>query len=1209
MPTLDLSLASGDILSVRRFAVHEGVSSLFTVSVWARSPDPSLDLEGIIGNPAGLHIASGYAYAALGGTRLWTGLCNHVEQVQAEETGLSTYRFRIVPRLWLLTQRRGNRIYQHLSIPDILQKLLGEWGIAPLWSINRSLYPLLEYKVQYAESDYVFFSRLLEEAGLAYTFIEDEKAGSELVIGDHLHGAEMRSAPPIPYHDNPTQAAEREYLTRIRLSHEVRPGAYTIRDHDFRNPEAALFVEAPKDPAPEDRYEQYHYQPGATLAETAKGGATPIADDLGTARYLPKYGQDQATHALLGVRQGRVAVSFETNVIDLRPGTIFCISGHTHVELDQARSLLTTQLTIEGDHQEEWSTTGHAVFADVAYRPALATPKPEVLGVQSAVVVGPGGQEIHVDEIGRVRVQFPWDREGTHDEHSSCWIRVNQGWGGKGYGMLMLPRIGQEVLIGFLNGDPDQPILVGRLFNQTNPVPYRLPENKTISTWKSDSSQGSNGFNEIKFEDKKTDELVYEQSEKNRRAYVKHDETITVGHDRDKHVGVNETDTTGANRTEITGINRTELTDGSRFHAIGGNKGKLVKGNEIERTEGNRLLRVGKNVDAVIKKNKRERVELDVHQHVKGNRKERIDGDQSLTIWKNQHEHVLGSSAMETGSDLHLRSAEIFMGEAAADVTIKGPGGFIRIDASGITIKGTMVKINVGGSAGNGKGAHPLDPLVAKESVISEHEEADTGVTVETLPAREGKPRTAAKKAAPKPAEAPKEAKQAAEICELERLEIECSHEKHKGVIKLPAAKGAKKPFDLLEVIAAGEGDGDKIKYKVEMAKPRCGTTHKGQALVIRSGAGRWVKAEDASTFEVTTHDIHIQTEFYRYIWPWNMPPVDYSFMAPACHHGGLTATVRAYPALEASVDILIALSADKIEARVGEKIEKAQGAGRVEKRGRPAQTDWAFEIKGKVKYGTQSVELGAKFESKIKQWASFNLLVKRAIDKFCELFYRFTGVIVIPQLPNLSLSYGGKFKEIDASYRVGAEWQITLKADPLIGLTFKLDIIDVMIAALEKTQFAVIARFLKKVKDWAKDKGQTIEVTLSFGGTIGGEVGAKKNAAEKNAGPYGSIEGKLKVEFGAKASFGATHVVGFAFGAEAKANTGLSAKLALDNNATGVFVKGTFGLIACKFEYSAFASGKFIWELKETRAGEYTFWEDTDLLASDEKYLVRNVP
>jgi hypothetical protein len=331
--------------------------------------------------------------------------------------------------------------------------------------------------------------------------------------------------------------------------------------------------------------------------------------------------------------------------------------------------------------------------------------------------------------------------------------------------------------------------------------------------------------------------------------------------------------------------------------------------------------------------------------------------------------------------------------------------------------------------------------------------------------------------------------------------------------------------------------------------------------------------------------------------------------MAPACHKGGLTATVRAYPALEASVDILIALSADKIEGRVGEKIEKAQAAGRVEKRGRPAQTDWAFEIKGKVKYGAKSVELGAKYEDKIKKWASFNLLVKRAIDKFCELFYKFTGVIVVPQLPNLSLSYGGKFKEIDASYRVGAEWQITLKADPLIGLTFKLDIIDVMIAALEKTQFAVIARFLKKVKDWAKDKGQTIEVTLSFGGTIGGEVGAKKNAAEKNAGPYGSIEGKLKVEFGAKASFGATHVVGFAFGAEAKANTGLSAKLALDNNATGVFVKGTFGLIACKFEYSAFASGKFIWELKETRAGEYTFWEDTDLLASDEKYLVRNVP
>ncbi len=605
----------------------------------------------------------------------------------------------------------------------------------------------------------------------------------------------------------------------------------------------------------------------------------------------------------------------------------------------------------------------------------------------------------------------------------------------------------------------------------------------------------------------------------------------------------------------------------------------------------------------MIKKSKRELVELDVHQLVKGSRKERIDGDQSLTIARDQHEHVIGSHALQAGKEIHLRSAEVFMGEAAADVTLKGPGGFIRIDAGGITIKGTLVKINVGGSAGKGKGARPFAPLIARESVISDHEGAETGVTVETLAAKQAKPTTAAKKADPRPAQEKPEKKEVVETCELESLEIECSHEKHKGVIKLPAAKGAKKPYDLLEVIAAGPDDGDKIKAKVEMGKPRC-ATHKGQALVIRSGAGRWVKAEDTSTFEVTTHDIHIKDDFFRYIWPWNMAPVDYSFMAPACHHGGLTATVRAYPALESSVDLVLALNTDE---RVTGKMEKAHEKGRVEKRGRPAHTDWSFEIKGKVKYGSQSVELGAKYESKIKQWQSFNLLVKRAIDKFCELFHTFTGVIVLPVFPNLSLSYGGKFKEIDASYRVGAEWQITLKADPLIGLTFKLDVLDVMISALEKTQFAVIARFFKKVRDWAKEKGQTIELTLSFSGTIGGEVGAKKNAAEKKAGPYGSIEGKLKVEFGAKASFGSTGVVGFAFGAEAKANTGLSAKLAVDNNATGLFLKGTFGLIACKFEYSAFASGKIIWEIKESHAGEYTFWEDIDLLKSSDVYILKN--
>lgn len=291
MAVLNLSFEGGEAsLSVRRFSVQEAISSLFTVSVWARSKNDSLDLDSIVGKAAGLRIVSGYKWALLGGARYWTGICSYMEQVQAESTGLSTYYLRIVPRAWLMTQRRGNRIYQHLAIPDIIDDLLGEWSISPEWQIERGKYPKLEYKVQYGESDYAFMSRLLEEAGIAFVFPDDDAGGSKLTFSDKLHSGQPRPAPPIHFVDHPSQAAEQEFVTDVRIACEVRPGAHTVRDYDFRNPAFQLFGESTKAPAPEDRYEQYHYDPGAFLVEGAKGGDTPVADDRGVARYEQKYG-------------------------------------------------------------------------------------------------------------------------------------------------------------------------------------------------------------------------------------------------------------------------------------------------------------------------------------------------------------------------------------------------------------------------------------------------------------------------------------------------------------------------------------------------------------------------------------------------------------------------------------------------------------------------------------------------------------------------------------------------------------------------------------------------------------------------------------------------------------------------------------------------------------------------------------------------------
>ncbi|MDC0749256.1 type VI secretion system Vgr family protein [Polyangium mundeleinium] len=681
MANLELSLASGQRdLYVRRFSVRESVSNLFSIHLLVRSPDHSLDLGAAVGHPAGFRLHAGYAHVQSGAQRTWTGIVARAEQAHAlqeisAEDGLSTYQIHIVPELWLLTHRQGNRIYQQLSIPDIIDRLLGEWNIQPTWRIERARYPKLDYKVQYRETDYAFLCRLLEEAGIAYTLSEHPERGTTLVFGDRIQTNTPRSGPPIPYVDNPNEAAEKEFISRVRFGREVRPGAATFRDYDPRKPDLALFGKAEPTAGIEGKMEQYHYDAGSFLVETGKDEGTPNADDRGFARHDGKYGTALSTRVLEAERTGERMVSFAANTFDLAPGVIFSMGRHPHAALPESRPLLVVGASIEGTDTGDFNFYGHAFFAEAPYRPARQTPKPKIHGLQSAMVVGPSGQEIHTDEFGRVRVQFHWDREGQRDDQSSCWIRVNQGWGGMGYGMVTLPRIGHEVLVAFLEGDPDHPTVVGRVYNAAQQVPYKLPQDKTRSTWKSDSSIGHDGFNEIMFEDLAKKELVWQQAQKDRKRDVGNDEFATVVHDRQK----------------------------------------LVKNDETEETHGHRKFWVGKDYDEVTKKNKNETYNTNVHLVVKGSRRERIDGKQSLTVVKSRHEHVQGRSALAAGQEVHHVAGEEWVGEAGGAATIKGAGGFIKIDGAGVTISGTMVWINERGEPNDGKVARPQDPFEQKD--------------------------------------------------------------------------------------------------------------------------------------------------------------------------------------------------------------------------------------------------------------------------------------------------------------------------------------------------------------------------------------------------------------------------------------------------------------------------------------------------------------
>ncbi|MEO7327834.1 MAG: type VI secretion system tip protein TssI/VgrG [Minicystis sp.] len=651
-----------DSLSVRRFSVSEEVSCLFSVSVWARSPDDDLDLEAIVGHRASFRLVSAVRFGHIE-ARSFTGVCSYMEQQQAESTGLSSYYLRIVPRLWLLTQRSNHRLFQHLSIPDIAAKILGEWRIEHELRLRRDDHPALELRVQYGESDFDFLSRLLEEAGISYLFRDDEERGSVVVLTDAPETAERRSGGPIPYVDNPTSAFEREHLHTARVSQQVRPGKVTLRDFDFRrNPAFPLYAHKGAGHPLEDALEQYRYAPNAFLVEVDRGAmertsqaaraaeletveasverrmgeaaarsakkllgeavgqaigdlAGKLAgellgrlasslgiveavsglsgDDRGMARSSERAGFSRAQKQLESARTGRRVVTFETNLLDLAPGTVIVMGGHPRKDLGPDRPLLVTSLSIEGTHDGSWVTSVAAAFADLPYRPAMKTARPIVQGLQSAVVTGPAGQEIHTDEGGRVRVQFHWDREGQRDDQSSCWMRVSQGWAGSSYGMITLPRVGHEVLVAFLEGDPDHPVIVGRLYNSTARPPYPLPENKTRSGWRSASSPGSGGYNEIMFEDALGAELVNVQAERDLEKLVKRDESIVVGRERRANVGT--VDVTHANeRHTVTvgknsGLTFSEITD-KRIHLSTGGASITLDGDEIRLEAKGRIL-------------------------------------------------------------------------------------------------------------------------------------------------------------------------------------------------------------------------------------------------------------------------------------------------------------------------------------------------------------------------------------------------------------------------------------------------------------------------------------------------------------------------------------------------------------------------------------------------------------------------------------------
>jgi len=462
----------------------------------------------------------------------------------------TNYTLTVRPQVWRLTLRQDCRIFQHKTVPEIISAVLQGAGI-PADSYRQALYRSYEprnYCVQYQESDYDFIARLMREEGIFY-FFEHRQDQHIMVLSDayQIH-LDMQAPAEIRYLRPTGLVPETDSVYPFTHTQLIQTGQVTLRDFNFEKP--ALDLQTMQQHDIDQDLEVYDY-PG---------------------RYpAPEPGSRYANVRLEALQVQRHLTSGSTDCRRLVAGYGFMLNQHPHSEMNQRYVFTSVTITAKqpqvldeeaGDERSHYQADFQCIPAEIPFRAAddAGEPKPSITGVQTAIVVGPQGEEIYVDEHGRVKVQFHWDRLGQNNEHSSCWIRVSQGWAGVGWGAVAIPRIGQEVIVDFVNGDPDRPIITGRVYHATNVSPYPLPANKTRMSIQSKTHKGE-GFNELRFEDEQGIEQVFLHSQKDQdiviqndcREHIKHDRHLRTDNNRTEEIRNDSSSKVDRDRTEATG--------------------------------------------------------------------------------------------------------------------------------------------------------------------------------------------------------------------------------------------------------------------------------------------------------------------------------------------------------------------------------------------------------------------------------------------------------------------------------------------------------------------------------------------------------------------------------------------------------------------------------------------------------------------------------
>lgn len=724
-------LGKNDLL-LSGFSGHEAISQPFLFQLECVAENATkIPFESLLGKKVTVEIS-----LPAGSKRWVNGVCHRIAQ-GARDATFTRYLLDLVPEAFLLSRKTQSRIFQHVSVPDILKQVLAP-PLDVAWEIKGPFEPR-DYCVQYRESDFAFASRLMEEEGIYYFF--KHSAGSHKMVVANSPGSHADISPGpsnLIFEAVGGGTRKEDRVDAWEKAQELRSSKVTLWDHCFELPHKHLegpseiqgAVAAGKSSHTlkldaNAKLELYDF-PGA-YAQRFDGISKSNGEQPAEIQKIFKDNSRTADLRMQSEAAASVLVHAASNCRQIVSGHKFTLErhfegdgswvvhqvGHTAAEAADLRS---------GEGGFSYQNHFTCFPAALPFRPPRLTPIPTVKGTQTAVVVGPKGEEIYTDKYGRVRVQFHWDREGKNDTDSSCWVRVGQPIAGRRWGASFWPRIGQEVIVDFLEGDPDQPIIVGSVYNADQMPPYlgdgpdgKHKNDNKLTGVKSNTTMEGEGFNEWRFDDTKGKQQIFLHAERNMDTRVKGDSMESVGGSKHLTVGGEKDGKKWGNYKEL----------------VYGNVGLRARKQHGQIVGGSMFLTVGteptgeESLQTVVKGARKALVEKDEQLHVKGNRMEGVDGGQSLTVGGDQQEKVGSNHALEAGQAIHLKAGTTLVIEAGAQLSLKVGGNFIDISPAGVAIQGTMVMINSGGAAGSGAGSHPASPEDPPEGLKHEPTPAD----------------------------------------------------------------------------------------------------------------------------------------------------------------------------------------------------------------------------------------------------------------------------------------------------------------------------------------------------------------------------------------------------------------------------------------------------------------------------------------------------